>query len=296
MFFYVSDSLISIIKPSNRTKSICRLYFFHYLCVMNKEKEIKKDIDDMSFFEHLDAMRPGLIRCVILFFIAMVVALLFKDYIMAVIMGPKSPDFPTNALMFHLAEIMDSEVLKINQSPVTLINTTMAGQFNMHLLTAFYTALVAILPYILFELWLFVRPALSQSEIRGSRLFILYVVSCMVIGLVFGYFVLCPISVNFLTGYTVSTEITNMIDVSSYISLVANMSIVCAVVFELPVAVYFLSKAGIVTAQMMKKYRRHAIVILAIGAAIITPPDIMSMVLVIIPLYLLYELSIKIAR
>ena len=263
---------------------------------MNKEKEIEKDIDDMSFFEHLDAMRPGLIRCVILFFIAMVVALLFKDYIMAVIMGPKSPDFPTNALMFHLAEIMDSEVLKINQSPVTLINTTMAGQFNMHLLTAFYTALVAILPYILFELWLFVRPALSQSEIRGSRLFILYVVSCMVIGLVFGYFVLCPISVNFLTGYTVSTEITNMIDVSSYISLVANMSIVCAVVFELPVAVYFLSKAGIVTAQMMKKYRRHAIVILAIGAAIITPPDIMSMVLVIIPLYLLYELSIKIAR
>ncbi|MBR7183286.1 MAG: twin-arginine translocase subunit TatC [Alistipes sp.] len=152
------------------------------------------------------------------------------------------------------------------------------------------------MPYILFELWLFVRPALSQSEIRGSRLFILYVVSCMVIGLVFGYFVLCPISVNFLTGYTVSTEITNMIDVSSYISLVANMSIVCAVVFELPVAVYFLSKAGIVTAQMMKKYRRHAIVILAIGAAIITPPDIMSMVLVIIPLYLLYELSIKIAR
>ncbi|MBR7183285.1 MAG: twin-arginine translocase subunit TatC [Alistipes sp.] len=111
---------------------------------MNKEKEIEKDIDDMSFFEHLDAMRPGLIRCVILFFIAMVVALLFKDYIMAVIMGPKSPDFPTNALMFHLAEIMDSEVLKINQSPVTLINTTMAGQFNMHLLTAFYTALVAI--------------------------------------------------------------------------------------------------------------------------------------------------------
>lgn len=263
---------------------------------MKQSQKQKKDIDDMSFFEHLDAMRPGLMRSVAVFVVAMVAALLFKDYIMAVIMGPKSPDFPTNALLYKIAESMNSEVLKINQTPVTLINTAMAGQFNMHLLTAFYAALVVTIPYILFELWLFVRPALSQSEIKGSRLFILYVISCMAIGFVFGYFVLCPISVNFLTGYVVSSDITNMIDVSSYISLVANLSIVCAVVFELPVAVHFLSKTGIVTAELMKKYRRHAIVFLAVGAAIITPPDIVSMILVIIPLYLLYELSIKIAK
>ena len=211
-------------------------------------------------------------------------------------MGPKSPDFITNSLMYQLAESTDSEVLKINQKPITLINTTMAGQFNMHLMMAFYVALIVAIPYLLFELWLFVRPALTRSERRSSTRFILYIIMCMAIGICFGYFVLSPLSVNFLTGYIVSSDITNMIDVGSYISLVANLVLVCALVFELPVAVHFLSMTGLISAQLMKKYRRHAVVLLAVGAAIITPPDIMSMILVIIPLYLLYELSIKIAK
>lgn len=254
------------------------------------------DVNDMTFFEHLDALRPGLIRSVVLLLVAMVVAFILKEPIMNCIMGPKSPDFITNELMYRLAEKTGSEVLKINQEPVTLINTSMAGQFNMHLLTAFYVALIVAIPYLLFELWLFVRPALTISERRSSTRFILYIVLCMAIGIAFGYFILVPLSVNFLTGYVVSSDISNMIDVSSYISLVANMVLVCAVIFELPVAVHFLSMTGLITAQFMKRYRRHAIVVLAIGAAIITPPDIMSMILVIIPLYLLYELSIKIAQ
>ena len=254
------------------------------------------DVNDMTFFEHLDALRPVLIRSVVLLLVAMVVAFIFKEPIMNCIMGPKSPDFITNELMYRLAEKTGSEVLKINQEPVTLINTSMAGQFNMHLLTAFYVALIVAIPYLLFELWLFVRPALTISERRSSTRFILYIVLCMAIGIAFGYFILAPLSVHFLTGYVVSSDISNMIDVSSYISLVANMVLVCAVIFELPVAVHFLSMTGLITAQFMKRYRRHAIVVLAIGAAIITPPDIMSMILVIIPLYLLYELSIKIAQ
>lgn len=198
--------------------------------------------------------------------------------------------------MFNLAEYMNSEVLKINQSPVTLINTTMAGQFNMHMMMAFYVALIVAIPYLLFELWLFVLPALSRKERRYSILFILYIVVCMALGIAFGYYILSPLSVNFLTGYRVSDNITNMIDVGSYISLVANLVLVCAIIFELPVVVHFLSKTGLLTASFMKRYRRHAIVVLAIGAAIITPPDIMSMILVIIPLYLLYEMSIWIAK
>ena len=255
-----------------------------------------KNVNDMTFFEHLDALRPGLIRSVAVLMVVMVVAFLFKEPIMEVIMGPKSPDFITNSLMYQLAESTDSEVLKINQKPITLINTTMAGQFNMHLMMAFYVALIVAIPYLLFELWLFVRPALTRSERRSSTRFILYIVMCMAIGICFGYFVLSPLSVNFLTGYIVSSDITNMIDVGSYISLVANLVLVCALVFELPVAVHFLSMTGLISAQLMKKYRRHAVVLLAVGAAIITPPDIMSMILVIIPLYLLYELSIKIAK
>lgn len=255
-----------------------------------------KNVNDMTFFEHLDALRPGLIRSVAVLMVVMVVAFLFKEPIMEVIMGPKSPDFITNSLMYQLAESTDSEVLKINQKPITLINTTMAGQFNMHLMMAFYVALIVAIPYLLFELWLFVRPALTRSERRSSTRFILYIIMCMAIGICFGYFVLSPLSVNFLTGYIVSSDITNMIDVGSYISLVANLVLVCALVFELPVAVHFLSMTGLISAQLMKKYRRHAVVLLAVGAAIITPPDIMSMILVIIPLYLLYELSIKIAK
>lgn len=161
---------------------------------------------------------------------------------------------------------------------------------------AFYVALIVAIPYLLFELWLFVLPALSRKERRYSTLFILYIVVCMALGIAFGYFILSPLSVNFLTGYRVSDNITNMIDVGSYISLVANLVLVCAIIFELPVAVHFLSKTGLLTASFMKRYRRHAIVVLAIGAAIITPPDIMSMILVIIPLYLLYEMSIWIAK
>lgn len=255
-----------------------------------------KNVNDMTFFEHLDALRPGLIRSVAVLMVVMVVAFLFKEPIMEVVMGPKSPDFITNSLMYQLAESTDSEVLKINQKPITLINTTMAGQFNMHLMMTFYVALIVAIPYLLFELWLFVRPALTRSERRSSTRFILYIVMCMAIGICFGYFVLSPLSVNFLTGYIVSSDITNMIDVGSYISLVANLVLVCALVFELPVAVHFLSMTGLISAQLMKKYRRHAVVLLAVGAAIITPPDIMSMILVIIPLYLLYELSIKIAK
>lgn len=161
---------------------------------------------------------------------------------------------------------------------------------------AFYVALIVAIPYLLFELWLFVRPALTSGERKSSTLFILHIIICMALGIAFGYYILSPLSVNFLTGYVVSADITNMIDVGSYISLVANMVLVCALIFELPVAVHFLSKTGLVTASFMKKYRRHAVVFLAIGAAIITPPDIVSMILVIIPLYLLYEISIWIAR
>lgn len=254
-----------------------------------------KDTDNMTFFEHLDDMRPGLMRSVVVLLVVMVAAFLFKDVVMAVVMGPKSPDFPTNAMFARMADAMGSDVLRINSHPLTLINTTMAGQFNLHILASFYTALVVALPYLLLELWLFVRPAFSESEERHSRGFMVSAVGAFLVGLFFGYFMLAPLSVNFLGSYTVTDAITNMIDVGSYMSLVLNMSLVCAVVFELPVLVYFLSIAGVVTADMMRRYRRHAIVALAVGAAVITPPDIVSMVLVIIPLYALYELSIHIA-
>lgn len=255
----------------------------------------KKDANDMSFFEHLEELRPCIVRSVFVLLLMMVAAFVAKDAIMAIVMGPKSPDFPTNAAMGLLADATGSDALRINSDEITLINTSMAGQLNMHIMVSFYTALILSLPYILFELWGFVKPALTDNELKNGRIFFFNVSICMLAGIAFGYFVLAPLSVNFLDGYAVSEEIRNLIDAGSYISLVMNMSLVCALVFELPVLVYFLSRLGILTAAFMRRYRRHAVIILAAGAAIITPPDVISMILVIIPMYLLYELSIGIA-
>lgn len=258
-------------------------------------KEAKKDANDMSFFEHLEELRPCLVRSVFAVLLLAIAAFLAKDIIMAIVMGPKSPDFPTNAAMGRLADLTGSDALRINSNELTLINTSIAGQLNMHLMISLYAALILALPYALFELWGFVKPALNDNELKNGRVFFFNVTLCMLTGVLFGYFILAPLSVNFLGSYTVSGEIRNLIDAGSYISLVMNMSLVCALVFELPVLVYFLSRLGILTADFMRRYRRHAIIILAICSAVITPPDIISMILVIIPMYLLYELSIGIA-
>lgn len=258
-------------------------------------RENKKDANDMSFFEHLEELRPRIVRSVFAVVLLMIAAFIAKDAIMAIVMGPKSPDFPTNAAMGMLADATGSDALRINSGDLTLINTAIAGQLNMHIMVSFYAALILALPYALFELWGFIKPALDDNESKNGRIFFINVTLCMLAGIFFGYFILAPLSVNFLSGYTVSGDIRNLIDVGSYISLVMNLSLVCALVFELPVLVYFLSRLGILTASFMRKYRRHAIIVLAVGAAVITPPDIISMTLVIIPMYLLYELSICIA-
>ena len=250
---------------------------------------------DMSFWEHLDALRPRIMRSVVALLVFMVVAFIFGGKLMTLITGPMSEWFPTNRLFAWLADELSSEVLRINSNPVQLINTTMAGQFNLHLSLAFNTALLLAIPYLLWELWGFVRPALTAGEQRRGRFFVLQVSLCFFTGVLFGYFMLAPLSVNFLSTYTVSGEISNMIDISSYLSLVLNMTFVCGLIFLLPVLTSLLSGMGLLTAEFMRKYRRHAIIVLALLAAFVTPPDAVSMVLVLMPLYGLYELSILVA-
>lgn len=251
---------------------------------------------EMSFFEHLDALRPRLWRSAAVLLLAVCAAFACKEWLMAVVTGPESPEFITNRFFAMLAERLSSDTLRINAHPLTLINTTMAGQFNMHLSLSFYTGLIVSMPYFLWELWGFVKPALTERELRASRRMMFYVVICFFAGVSFGYFVLSPLSVNFLSGYTVGDEISNMIDFGSYVSLITNMTLVCGGIFLLPVLVGVLSRAGLLSAAFMKRYRRHAFVLLAAMAALVTPPDVASMVLVLVPLYGLYELSISIAK
>ena len=247
---------------------------------------------DMSFWEHLDQLRPRLLRVAAAFILFMVVAFLFGDELMVLITGPKSEWFPTNRFFASLAERSGKEFLRINATPLSLINTAMAGQFNLHIRLAFNTSLLVVIPYALWELWRFIVPALTQRERSRSRFFVLEVSLCFLVGVLFGYFALTPLSVNFLATYSMGDQIANMIDVSSYISLVLNLVFVCGLIFLLPILTRTLAKMGVLTADFMRKYRRHAIVVLAVLSAFITPPDAMSMMLVLLPLYGLYELSV----
>lgn len=252
--------------------------------------------DEMPFFEHLDALRPRLLRSAGVLLLLVCVAFACKDWLMMVIMGPEMPDFPTNRFFAWLADRMSSETLNINAQPLMLINTSMAGQFNLHLSLSFYTALIVAVPYVFWELWGFVKPALTEKELRICRRMVFYVTICFFAGVAFGYFLIAPLSVNFLSGYIVSSQIANMIDMGSYVSLVLNLSLVSGIIFLLPVVVSMLSRGGILSSSFMKRYRRHALILLSCMAAIITPPDVASMVLVLLPLYGLYELSICIAK
>ena len=247
---------------------------------------------DMSFWEHLDHLRPRLLRVALAFVVFMAVAFVFGDELMMLITAPKSEWFPTNRLFEWLADKSGKGFLKINSTPLTLINTAMAGQFNLHIRLAFNTALLAIIPYSVWELWGFIRPALTKQEQHKSRFFALEVSLWFIFGALFGYFALAPLSVNFLASYSMGDQLTNMIDISSYMSLVVNMVFACGIVFLLPILSRTLAKMGLLTADFMRRYRRHAIVVLAVLAAFITPPDVMSMTLVLLPLYGLYEVSV----
>lgn len=251
---------------------------------------------EMTFFDHLDALRPHLVRSALAIIVLAVTAFLLKNFIVdGILLGPQSPDFPTNRLLNSLGEKWGIEGLRVSDYSFDLINTAVAGQFNLHLKISFVAAFVSAVPYLMWELWRFVKPALTPSEKKATNLFVFWVSLCFFTGLLFGYFVISPLAINFLLNYTASAQISNMIDISSYLSTVMGTSVACGLVFQLPLLVWFLARMGIVTPGFMKKYRRHAIVVIAIFSAIITPPDLMSMVLVWIPFYGLYELSIGIA-
>ncbi len=251
---------------------------------------------EMTFFEHVDALRPHLLRSATALLVVMVVAFLGRHFVIdTLLFGPQSPDFPTNRALCYLAQRLDIPELCTNRLTLNMVNTSMAGQLNLHLVVSFWAAMVVCIPYLIWEMWQFVKPALTPRERRATNRAVLLVSLSFITGLLFGYFIIAPLTVNFLGGYQASGLITNMIDANSYLSTVMNVSLVCGLVFLLPLLVWLLARMGILSATFMRRYRRHAIVVLAITAAIITPPDVFSMILVLMPIYGLYELSIGIA-
>lgn len=257
----------------------------------------KKLPNEMSFLEHLEELRWHLVRSILAVMLFAILAFLFKDFIFTkVILLPKTPGFITNRLFCAFGEWVHIDKLCINSNPFQVINTQMAGQFMTHIMISMIVGVIVAFPYIFYEFWLFFKPALYQNEKQYARGAVFFSSVLFIAGILFGYYLIVPLSVNFLGSYSVSKEVVSMINLRSYISTISSISLASGLVFELPVMVFFLTKVGLVTPEFLKKYRRHSVVIILTLAAIITPPDIFSQVMVCIPLIFLYEVSIVISR
>lgn len=252
---------------------------------------------EMSFFDHLEVLRWHLIRSAIAVVVFMVLAFTFYDFIFDdIIMGPKSADFWTYRMMCKFAEVFNVPGFCVTEVPGTIINTQMAGQFILQINSSLIIALVLGFPYLLYEVWLFVKPALSDVERKSASGFVFYATVLFMLGVLFGYFIVVPLAVNFLANYSISSDISNTITIDNYLSFVATLTLGCGIVFELPIIVFILSKLGILTPQFMRASRRYALVVILLIAAMITPtPDIITMLTVSFPMFVLYELSIVVA-
>ncbi|MFD2550417.1 twin-arginine translocase subunit TatC [Bizionia sediminis] len=258
----------------------------------------KKNINDMSFLDHLEDLRWHLIRATLGILVAGSVAFIFSDFIFdRIIFGPKRMDFPTYQWLCQMSQLIGVETtFCLDEFPFRIQNRTMAGQFSAHIWTSIYSGFILAFPYVIYQLWRFISPGLQPNERKYSRGFIVVSSVLFFIGVLFGYYIVTPLSINFLGTYTVSSQISNEIDLSSYIALVRSSSLASGLVFELPIIIYFLTKIGLVTPQILKKYRKFALVIVLIISAIITPPDIASQVIVAIPILILYQISIYISK
>lgn len=261
------------------------------------EKEQQQNDNQMSFLEHLEVLRWHLMRSVIAVLVFAVAAFIFYDFIFDyLILAPKNPDFFTNRMFARVAEFTGVEALKINTAPFQVININMAGQFATHISVSLVAGIIASFPYIFYEFWCFIKPALYANEKKHARGSIFYTSFLFALGVLFGYYLITPLSVHFLGSYSVSDQVMNQINLKSYISSITSIVLASGVIFELPVLIFFLSKIGLVTPDFLKKYRKHSVVLILILSAIITPPDIFSQVLVCLPLMLLYEIGIKISK
>ncbi len=260
--------------------------------------------EEMSFLDHLEQLRWHLIRSAIAIVVLGVVAFINKNFIFdGVILGPKNSDFLTFKFLCKaslklnqwLPNLVGADTLCIGQNMPKLQNINMAGQFTSHIMTSIVVGLIVAFPYVFWEMWRFISPGLKDGERNNVRGAVFTVSSLFFIGVLFGYFIICPLSVNFFLTYSVSSAVQNIPTLGTYVSTVTTVVLACGFVFQLPVVVLVLTKMGLVSPLILKKFRKHAFVGSLVLSAVITPPDIFSQFLVTIPLMILYEISIFIS-
>lgn len=252
---------------------------------------------EMSFLQHLEELRWHLVRSAIVVAVIAVAAFCFNDFVFdTVIFGPLRQSFATYDFMCRLGHAMGAgDVMCMTVKNQHLQTLSASEQFFNHMWISFLCGLIIGFPFILWEIWKFIRPALRDKEIGPVKIFVFIASVLFLIGIFFGYFLLFPMSYNFLVNYQVSSsgivQTQNTFD--DYISLISTMTLVSGIIFEMPILVYFLTRMTLLTPAFMRKYRKHAVVVILIAAAVITPsPDVTSQMIVAVPMYLLYELSV----
>jgi sec-independent protein translocase protein TatC len=258
----------------------------------------EKELKEMSFLDHLEDLRWLLIRITAGVMVVACLSYFIIDFIFdKVIFAPLDPNFITYQKFCELTHYLDTPDggMCADKMPFIIQSTELGGQFSIFLWTCITAGFILGFPYILWEIWKFISPALYKKEKKNAVAFILSASLLFFAGVLFGYYLILPLSINFFGSFSVGNVIKNEFNVDNYIGMVKTSVISCGIIFELPIIIYFLTKLGLVTAATLKEYRRYSIVIILIVAAIITPPDILSQVIVSIPLLLLYEISILIA-
>ena len=261
---------------------------------MKKKKIAEKE---MSFLDHLEVLRWHLVRSTMAVLTLAIGAFIMKDFIFnKILFAPKDAQFVTYRFFCKVSKLFGTEGLCIEDIPFTFQSLAMAEQFSVHIWTSITVGFIIGFPFVIWEFWKFIGPGLYEKERKNALSFIVISSFLFFVGVLFGYYLVTPLSVNFLGNYSISDAVERNIKIGSYISLVRSSVLASGLIFELPIVMYFLTKMGLIGPDFLKKYRKHALVVVLVLAAIITPPDIISQVIVGIPIMILYEVSIFISK
>lgn len=267
--------------------------------LFNKNKETATgDKAEMTFVEHLDVLRAHLFKSVVAITIGAVAVAVFNNFIVQkVLLGPTRSDFPTYTFLCRISNYLKlGSSLCMHEIKLEMQSNTVSGQFDVYLNVIVIGGFVVAFPYVFLQFWKFVKPALTKNELRNTRGVIFWVSMLFFIGVLFGYFVISPYTINFFANFTLDSKIKNIWTITSYFNTVLPLTLGSGLAFQLPLVLYFLAKVGVVSASLLKKFRRYAYLTIVVVAGFITPPDMLSQIICSVPIIILYEISILLCR
>ena len=261
-------------------------------------KEDKNEKAEMTFIDHLDALRSHLFKSAIATAIGAIVIVVFNDYIFQkILLGPTRADFPTYTFLCKLSNQMGfGNKFCMKEIHLEMQSTTITGQFDVYLDVILVGGFIIAFPYVLWQFWKFIKPALNNNELNNSKGVIFWVSLLFFIGIMFGYFVLSPYTINFFANFSLDEKIKNIPTISSYFNTVLPLTLGCGLAFQLPLILYFLSKVGVVSSNSLRKFRKYAILIIVVITGFICPPDMFSQIICSVPIVVLYEVGIIVSK